>query len=346
MLFLIAKVLDNKGNIMYITPMVEKNYFAIMPAFILALSAVCIGGQAQASQASESERDRIMQQALEAANTPAGREATVTAAQETRKDTNPSPGPSAEQETAPAVDRGAWTLPKGKLYTEIYNKYYWHNSQFDNSGDKTEWNYNGHYDEIRSELKLEYGVTDELTVLAYLPYKEIHWRDDYGKYTNKGLADVWTGGKYRILTDPFIFSLQARIKIPTNYNENDTPSIGRRQIDGDIKLLFAKPLQPYFNGYAKFETGFRGRAQEPTNEIPYFYELGYNLTKSFVLKATIDGVEGLHGTGKAEEDYTKGTISTIYKFYNYGIELGYGNTFRGKNTSAAEEIILSLSALF
>ena len=31
---------------------------------------------------------------------------------------------------APSLQKGAWTLKKGELYTEIYTKYYWHKHQF------------------------------------------------------------------------------------------------------------------------------------------------------------------------------------------------------------------------
>lgn len=254
---------------------------------------------------------------------------------------------STSQEVVPKTERGAWTVPQGRLWCELYNKYYWHKSQFNDKGKKVEWSYNGNYDEIRTELKLEYGLTDDLTLLLYLPYKEAHWRDDNGKKTSRALVDIWTGAKYRLFSQPLVTSLQARVKIPTNYNENDTPSLGRRQIDGEVKLLLGKSLWPIIKGYTKIELGFRARAQEPTNEIPYFYELGYSLTDYLILKATVDGIEGLSGTGKVDEDYTKWNFSTIFKIkFDLSLELGYGQTFAGKNSSAAEEIILSLAALF
>lgn len=250
------------------------------------------------------------------------------------------------EETVPKTDKGAWTLPEGKLYCELYNKYYWHKSEFNDKGKRTNWSANGHYNEIRAELKLEYGLTDDLTLLLYLPYKEAHWHDDNAKYTTKGIVDIWTGAKYRLFSEPFVLSLQTRVKIPTHYNEHDTPSLGRRQVDGEIKLLLGKSLVPFISGYTKAELGFRARNEEPTNQIPYFYELGYNLTDYLTLKATLDGVEGISGTGKIDEDYIKWTLGPICKIGDYAIELGYGNTFAGKNSSAAEEVILSLSSQF
>ena len=250
-------------------------------------------------------------------------------------------------EITPDTQKGAWVIPKGKIYVEIYNKYYWHDSAFDENHDEVKWAYNGRYYEFRSELKLEYGLTDNLTILTYLPFKEASWKDDFKKPTRRNLVDVWCGAKYNLFTEPYVFTLQGRLKFPTHYNPNHVPSLGAEQIDGEIKFLFGKSLHALFNGYTKLEFGFRARDEEPTNEIPYFFELGYNALDWLTLKTTIDGIEGIQGTGKTEEDYTKYNVSAILKVLNScNLEIGYGETFYGKNSSAAQEIVLSVSTQF
>ena len=251
------------------------------------------------------------------------------------------------KQVAPQTQKGAWVIPQGKLYTEIYNKYYWHKSQFDNKGKEVDWAYGGRYSEFRSELKLEYGLTDKLTILAYLPFKEARWKDDFKQSTTRNLVDIWSGAKFNLFTEPFVFTLQGRLKFPTNYNPNHTPALGKEQIDGDIQFLFGKSLSPLFDGYAKVEFGFRARDEEPTNEIPYFCELGYNLLDWLTINATIDGIEGLQDTGQTEEDYTKWNAHLVFEILNdYNLKVGYGETFSGKYSSAAQEIILALSTQF
>lgn len=263
------------------------------------------------------------------------------------KEQKPKDVSPAKKDIIPGVQRGAWTVPKGKLYCELYNKYYWYKSYFDDKGKRVEWPENANYDEIMTSLKFEYGLTDNLSYLLELPYKRMHWHDDNGKFVNRGLADIWTGLKYCLLRDPVVFSVQTRIKIPTHYNEHHTPSLGRRQVDGELRFLMGKSLWPMLLGYTKAEAGFRARNEEPTNEIIYYYELGYNLTKGITLKGAIDGVEGISGTGKVDEDYTKWLFSTIFNLIgNINLEVGYGQTFAGKNSSAAEEVIATLSTLF
>jgi hypothetical protein len=263
------------------------------------------------------------------------------------KEQKPKDVSPAKKDIIPGVERGAWTVPKGKLYCELYNKYYWHNSYFDDKGKRKGWALNGKYDEIRIELKFEYGITDDLSYLLAVPYKNAHWDDDNGKSVTKGVPHIWTGFKYCLFREPVVFSVQARVKLPTHYNEHRSPSLGTRQVDEELRFLMGKSLWPLFRGYTKAELGYHYRHEEPPNEIIYYYELGYNLTKGITLKGAIDGVEGIAGTGDPDEDYTKWICSTIFNLKgNLNLELGYGQTFAGKNSSAAEEVFTTLSYLF
>lgn len=257
---------------------------------------------------------------------------------ETRK-----PQKTAEQSFGlePPIQKGAWTLKQGELYAESYTKYYWHNHQFTNGRKKKRWAYDGKGNEIRTELKFEYGLTDRYTLMLYTAAKEAHWKDSFKSATKKGFAEIWPGVKYLLFTEPFIGSLQTRLKFPLNYSEEAVPALGTHQIDAEIKLLTAQAW-PELPGYTKFELGFRGRKEEPSNEIPYFFEFGYNLLPNLILKTTLDAQVGIGG-GK-NEDWTKGTIGPIFKLGDlFNLEFGYGITFAGRNTSAAKEIFATAS---
>lgn len=280
---------------------------------------------------------------------------------------------SEAQEFLPPTEKGAWTLPKGKLYLEVYAKYYWHERYFDDKKHKKMWENSGRYFEKRTEFKFEYGITNKLTALAYLPYVQANWKDDAfngagvpsgHQFRNRGLADYWLGFKYNLFENPFVFTIMLRTKVPGNYNENSQPSLGRKQIDEELRLMFGKAFKLVVPMYTKFEVGHRWRLEEPADEVPYFFELGISPFNWLVLKTTLDGVEGISGTGKheltwkytngaweqvlipIEEDYTKWTTGLVFKFKGFNVETSYGKTFRGKNTAAAKEMILSLSYLF
>lgn len=253
--------------------------------------------------------------------------------------------PSIEEESlSPAIQKGAWTLAEGQLYTELYTKYYWHNHQFDAKGKKKRWDYDGKGNEIRTELKLEYGLNDEITLLLYTVAKEAHWKDSFKSCTQRGFVEMWPGLKYRLFEDPFICTLQGRVKFPFDYSELAVPALGTHQIDAELKILTAQPW-PKLPGYTKFETGFRARNEEPSNEIPYFFEFGYNLAPWLTFKTTLDGNEGLAPQASGtDEDWIKYTVGPIFRISDIiNMEFSFGHTFEGKNTSAAKEVICSIS---
>lgn len=270
------------------------------------------------------------------------------------------------------VFAGAWTVPKGNWYVELYNKYYWHDSRFDANRDSTKWGYGGRYTEWMSELKAEYGITDKFNLLASIPYKHAMWSDHFNHNVTSDVGDSWARAKYRFFdetTMPFVFSGQGGVRIPGPYKEKDSPTLGSKEWAGEIRLIASKSFS-FLPSYGGVEVAYRPRLKDPANEIPYFFEYGYYPTNWVMLKGTLDGVKAIRGTG-IKEDYAKWTASIILslrgtfgtfrkkaleeeameeveigwpavlwrlKRYIGEIELGYGNTFIGKNTSAASEI--------
>ena len=238
-----------------------------------------------------------------------------------------------------ALKQGTWQLKQGDFYGELYSKYYWHKDKFDDKGNKKNWDYEGKYNEIRTELKLEYGLSDKYTLMLYTVAKEAHWKDSLKSSTRKGFVEMWPGIKYLLFDDPFLCWLRLRTKFPLHYSEEAVPAIGTHQIDEEIKLLTAQPW-PKLPGYTKFELGFKARAEEPSNEIIYFTQLGYDLIENIILELTLEGQKGVGGG--IQEDWIKGTFGPIFKVGLLNIKFGYGNTFAGKNTSAADEVYLSV----
>lgn len=245
---------------------------------------------------------------------------------------------------------GAWVLPKGQFYMELYAKHFYADSDFDSDGTgKIAKNNNGAYHETYLEYKLEYGLFDKLNLLLDIPYKFCLSEDDNGSFRNTGLTDIRLGLKYLIIEKPILTSLQLKLSLPTEYDKNESPNLGTEYTDGEIRFLFGKSFSkiPSFIG---LELGYKGRGGPKNDEVPYFLEAGYFPTKRTMLKCTIDGVEGLTRTGD-EEDYAKWGVSAAYSpigelnsaFRREGkslsVELGYNNVFKGKNTGAGNEIV-------
>ena len=73
---------------------------------------------------------------------------------------------------------GAWTVPRHRWYTEYFYRIFQSKSTFDADGNSHRRAKAGRFRDIRNELKLEYGVTDALNLLASIPYQSAHHRDD------------------------------------------------------------------------------------------------------------------------------------------------------------------------
>ncbi len=268
------------------------------------------------------------------------------------KEVTKEPEKTAEEKSLPYIG-GAWGVPKKHCLLELYSKYYYHNSQFDNQGKKKRWGYGGKGSEIQNEFKIDYGLSDNITVWVHIPFKEAYWKDDYNKSKTKGFGDIWLGGKYRFLDNPLVLSLALASKFPAGYNANDSPSLGNGQFDQEIMLLSAKAIHSF---YFRAESGYRWRNEEPADLIPYFLEIGYEPWDRILLKTDLDGVKSISGTGNVE-DYTKGVICILFTLRRgvnpftktkdqLGIELGYGETFIGKNASAASEVYTKILYYF
>ena len=79
---------------------------------------------------------------------------------------------------------GAWTVPKDHVWGEYYMKWDYANSVYGSDGKRSS-NPN-HADNFRSwefvmEPKMEFGVTDWLTALGSLEYKQSHYKE-YFRY--------------------------------------------------------------------------------------------------------------------------------------------------------------------
>lgn len=246
---------------------------------------------------------------------------------------------------------GAWTVSRGRLYTELYCKYYKHSSEFREKDRRYGWAYDGKYRETRIELKFEYGLTDRLNLLAYFPYKDAHWKQEDKKYNAAGFSDFVTGFKYKWFEKPFVFSTQATIKIPGDVNKLEEPDIEEYgELAWDLRLLFGKSFEN-FPAYIGYEWSYIPVKGIYDDAIRNFFEIGYYPFRKLMFKAELEDYNSIPQRKNIEKDYTIYRVGFVYSFKGgwgefrkvagplFNWEVSYENTFRGKNVGAAEAII-------
>jgi hypothetical protein len=254
------------------------------------------------------------------------------------------------------VFAGAWTREKGGLYAQITANKYTADKNFDNDGNKEDFADNGEFSDENMSLYLEYGLADNLTMIGSWSYKWLEYENDMIRNQTDGLSDLELGMKYRLFEkNGGICSIQALVKIPEAYDEDDAVPLGNAQYDYEFRFLYGQSLYPHFPGYLNLEAGYRFRAEEPADELKYLLEFGVDFTKKLYGRIKLDGTYGMGNAEKgsafsdnpsATFDYDLGKLETVLGLKisdQWGTELGYRKEIYGKNISSGENWSLAVT---
>ncbi|MCZ6818601.1 MAG: hypothetical protein O7G31_03835 [Calditrichaeota bacterium] len=258
---------------------------------------------------------------------------------------------------------GAWTQKRGHFYTKFGILRFESASQYLLNRDRERLKNNGRVTDFTVYNYLEYGLFEDLTLIANIPAKRAKFScavencDD----VSSGLADVIFGMRYKLSDGAWIVSIQSDVKIATNYERDEkklgnAPPLGDGQTDFDFILLVGRSLFNY-RGYINLEAGYRTREGEPVDEVPFSFEMGITLTRHYVLLGRLYGVRSISeddnqdnftfvdgkvqnfvGTG-ALEDYVKAQAQLIYKIHpNIDLSFEVDQVLTGRNTSHATTV--------
>ncbi|MBD3296343.1 MAG: hypothetical protein GF392_03145 [Candidatus Omnitrophica bacterium] len=255
---------------------------------------------------------------------------------------------------------------------------YFHSYQyFDPDGEKHKWPNDGTGQSYDLELKNEFGLTDDLDLLLYVPYTWAYWQNDWSdtrfgqNEKHEGFKQVQPGFKYRFLKKPFTAAGQIKffIDIP-NTDRVQQPDIYEYGNAMEIRGLFGKSWRLYDRpAYASLETGVYWTF--PNNDwahyVPVFFETGFAPLEWLMVKTELDGRFSLQGTGIQKDTLTwrvgpifsllgrsfstikKGGESSLNVEFQYGMTVwgrGDGNTERYNNVSKAQEFIAKVQMLW
>ncbi len=275
---------------------------------------------------------------------------------------------------------GAWTVPKHRVWGEYYMKWDYATSAFDSTTQRTgggNQSTNFKSWEFVMEPKMEFGVTDWLTALGSVEWKEGHYKEydrpvSWGPFTHKnhGITNVKVGGRLRMLQEPVVISTQTRVFIYPGYGIDhgddpgfqNQPSIGYGDDAVEQRILIGKKFDmPIWRNYTLpcyvgAETGYRWRTKHVCNDIPYFVEGGFWPVPWFLLKSELDGYKVHGGTGSIKSGYGIWRIGGVWQVFGdsilregdkmFNIEFQYGMTVFGKNTNDAQELVLKVQTQF
>jgi len=251
------------------------------------------------------------------------------------------------------------------------NKYFYEGGNRDNmSNNAKSW-------EFVMEPKLEFGVTDWLTALGSVEYKEAHYKEyarptTWGPVTRKNsdITNIKLGGRLRLIQEPVVLSTQTKVFIYPGYGNfhgddpafTNIPGLGKGDDAYEQRIMISKIFSIPFSENYKLpiilgaETGYRVRTRHVCNDIPYFVEGGFWPVPWLLLKTEIDGYKAHAGTGSLKEDYGLWRVGASWQIFGdselrqgdkvFNIEFQYGVVLWGKNTNASEEFVVKVATQF
>jgi hypothetical protein len=256
--------------------------------------------------------------------------------------------------SAGPVLAGAWTQGKGKVYDKLGFNFYYAGKNFDPDGGKVGMDFNGIYRDYNVNNYIEYGLTDDLTIISSMVYKRIDKDDIYRELTTWGVGDIDVSARYKLVEGIWgILSSQALLKIPSAYDKNDQLPLGNGQFDYEGKLLYGRSLYPYIPGYFNLELGYRFRAGDPSDEFRYLVEFGADITRSLYGRMKLDGIYSIDNGNKYAYDGNPTTTNNFdlgklevtagYKITPaWGVELTFTPSLYGQNTAAGTNYSLAV----
>jgi hypothetical protein len=138
------------------------------------------------------------------------------------------------------------------------------------------------YDKLEVYLLGEYGVTDDLTLLATPSFRDVQVR---GEDDSTGLGFTDLGARYRVASgDRFAVSLQTLVRIPGQTRRDRLAQVGQTDIEYDLRAQGGVS----FDGghFAILEGGYRWRSGDPPDQVNVDATVGLRAAPRLLLLAS------------------------------------------------------------
>lgn len=262
------------------------------------------------------------------------------------------------------VHGGAWTQVRGHGFYKLSEQVVRANRFYELSGNSIAIPTLADY---TTGFYGEYGLTDRLTVIGYLPFlKRITLNRQIERGTGfvffpgddkTGIADTDIGIRVGLLQgDLTAVSVQVILGLPIgDHRQINGLFTGDGEFNQLLTLQVGRSLYPaplYVTG----EIGINHRLKGYSEELRYAVELGYTIRKKLTIAAHLRGVESFNNGDRTITGGTGGLYGNNQRYLSYGPEISYMASRRigftagvdgvahGKNVLAAPSYTLGIIA--
>lgn len=278
----------------------------------------------------------------------------------------------------------AWTHARGHYYVKLSQGRSTAAEQFTATGDLAPYlpGVTGEAFRDRSfYLYGEYGLTDRLTLVGLVPYKQLSVATPTGRHERRDTGSLMLG----IRTDlrpglglqqsRHAAALNALLTLPTGYARNLSPSVGTGQADFQSSLSYGASLYP-LPLYAQGSLGFRYRSNvyafsqatdcpssapsaciadvkpDYDNEWLLNAEVGASLNRWALVQGLVQGTwsnqkpdtnfDPSNPLPTRQRYFKAGVGLTLYPTSRLGLSVQFFNTLAGRNTLDANDWFFGL----
>lgn len=198
---------------------------------------------------------------------------------------------------------------------------------FDDSGHVVDIS---NYNQSQIYVQGEYGVTDDLTVIAAPSFRDI---DVEGAPSTTGFGYTELGGRYRVFhRDHWSIAVQGLVRLPGSGKSQNVAQLANSSTDFDGRVGVAYATSTAF---ASVEGGYRFRSGDLPNEFHLEVNSGVHVApKLMVLGALYNTFSDGPGQGIFNRSYRygDGSLSAAYQISKQlTLQAGYTATLYGRN---------------
>jgi protein XagA len=242
---------------------------------------------------------------------------------------------------AGAAQAAAWTQKDGGgqiIFTGVYS----HSAKgFDVGGNKVNI---VDYNKTEGYLLLEYGVTDDLTLILSPSVRHVGI-DGGDDVTGFGYTEL--GGRYRVTEgNGWVFSVQGTARIPGKKQRDSQAQVGQTDEEYDVRALLGHSFKiGEADAFIDLQGGYRVRAGDPPSEYRADVTFGVRPTPKVLLLAQSFNVFS-DGRGQGifpSYRYHNAYVSGVYDIDpRWSVQLGGLATLGGKNALRERGLIAGL----
>lgn len=199
---------------------------------------------------------------------------------------------------------GGWTQPKGRGYFKLSQNVISAESLFIANGSKTEIPTVSGY---TTSLYGEYGLTDRVTLVGYMPVYTHFAVDAEGFDSTSGVGDGDAGVRIGILAEgPTVVSFQAMAGLPLGESGGDIVLwTGDGEFNQHVSLQFGHSLYPA-PAYLTGEIGYNNRKSSDNRDDDYADELRYSLQAGYTIAERVGvsvWLRGVEARDRADDEF-------------------------------------------